>query len=91
MNISYNIILIFLYLFSNFGTAGLQMFQIYFAYTTNQFQALDYNLMDAKKKRMLIVMETCKQLKGNDQLTPEFIRLACLLGWSVELVIFFFW
>lgn len=51
-------------------------------------QALDYHLFDAKKKRMLITMETCKRLKGNDHLTPEFIRLSCLLGWSVEMVNF---
>lgn len=49
-------------------------------------KVLQYNVPNGKKNRGLSVVAAYKILEQNENLTPENVRLANLLGWCVEMV-----
>lgn len=54
-------------------------------------KVLQHNVPNGKKNRGLAVVAAYKMLEDPNNLTPENIRLANILGWCVEMVSRFFW
>ena len=51
-------------------------------------QLLQYNVPNGKKNRGLATVLAYKMLEKKENLTPENIHLANMMGWSVEMVSF---
>ncbi|XP_015836774.1 farnesyl pyrophosphate synthase isoform X1 [Tribolium castaneum] len=58
--------------------------------TKRYAKALHYNVPNGKKNRGLAVIAAYKMLEKEENLTPENIRLANIMGWCVELLQGFF-
>lgn len=50
------------------------------------FQLLQYNVPNGKKNRGLATVLAYKMLEKKENLTPENIHLANMMGWCVEMV-----
>lgn len=51
---------------------------------------MEYNVPKGEKWRSVSLIVAYKLLASQDQLTKENIRLARILAWSIEIVIFYF-
>ena len=54
--------------------------------TKRYAKLLHYNVPNGKKNRGLAVVAAYKMLEKEENLTPENIRLANIMGWCVEVV-----
>lgn len=50
------------------------------------FQLLQYNVPNGKKNRGLATILAYKMVEKKENLTPENIHLANIMGWCVEMV-----
>jgi farnesyl diphosphate synthase len=59
--------------------------------TKRYAKVLHYNVPNGKKNRGLATVVSYKMLEKEENLTPETIRLANIMGWCVELVSMKWW
>lgn len=50
------------------------------------FQALQYNVPNGKKIRGLAAVNVFEKLIGEENLTPEIVRMGHIMGWCMEIV-----